>query len=427
MNNQIAVGLLGLGVVGSGVIRIIEDHQKKLAHQLGCEVQIKRVLIRDPNKDRNVSLQDGVLTTNPKDVLEDPDIDIIVEVMGGVDEAYEHISQAFQAKKHVITANKDLIALHGPALEKLAGQHECDLFYEASVAGGIPILRGLTDGLVSDQIHQIMGIVNGTTNYILTKMDADGATFHDALTEAQKLGFAEADPTADVEGLDAARKMAILARLAFSSNVNLQQVDTEGIANIALADLEYGKQLGYTMKLIGYAKDHDQSVEVSVQPTLLSKTHPLAEVKNEYNAVYVNGAAIGETMFYGPGAGSLPTATAVVSDIVEVIKNIQLGATGRRVTVPQFNKGAAEPNQCFSQYYLRLQVGENEEVFAAVSKLFLDIGIRLEKTVQKPGELILVTESTSLENLEQIKQQLVQLEHVNGIAGCYRVEGEEGQ
>src|SRR5699024_4617503 len=265
MTKNVSIGLLGLGVVGSGVIHIIQHHQDKLSQQLGCEVSIKRILVSDLEKERQ------------------EDIDIIVEVMGGLEDSYHYILQALRNKKHVVTANKDLIALHGVQLLETAKQNGCDLFYEASVAGGIPILRSLTDGLAADRIQRIMGIVNGTTNYILTKMEQESITFDEALQEAQELGFAEADPTADVEGLDAARKMVILARLAFSTKVELDSVDVKGISNISLKDLQYGNQLGYNMKLIGIAQnDHDKSLEVSVQPTFISQEHPLAGVKDEY-------------------------------------------------------------------------------------------------------------------------------------------------
>src|SRR5690625_901593 len=247
--------------------------------------------------------------------------------MGGVEDARKYNLEALHAKKHVITANKDLIALHGPQLEETARENGCDLFYEASVGGGIPLLRGLSDGFVSDRIQQVMGIVNGTTNYILTKMDQEGQSYEDALQKAQELGFAEADPTADVEGLDAARKMVILARLSFFTNVDLDDVEVEGISNLSLTDIDYGNKLDLTMKLIGFANRQNGEIEVTVQPTFLSKSHPLAAVSDEYNAVYVNGENVGETMFYGPGAGSLPTATAVMADGVAAIKNIDRKST----------------------------------------------------------------------------------------------------
>lgn len=241
------------------------------------------------------------MTKNADEVIQDPDIDVVIEVMGGVEHTKEYILQALKAKKHVVTANKDLMAVYGTELLDAATENGCDLFYEASVAGGIPILRSLVDGLASDRITKMMGIVNGTTNFILTKMSKQGSPYGEVLKEAQELGYAESDPTADVEGLDAARKMAILARLGFSMHVDLEDVSVKGISEVTDEDISYSKRLGYTMKLIGIANRTRDKVEVSVQPTLLPDFHPLASVNNEYNAVYVYGEAVGETMFYGPG------------------------------------------------------------------------------------------------------------------------------
>ena len=351
----ISIGLLGLGTVGTGVVQIVESHQDKLMHQLGCPIQIKKILVSDVNKKRSIDIDSSKLTVDADDILFNPEIDVVIEVMGGVEKTREYILQALKNKKHVITANKDLMALYGPELLKVATENGCDLFYEASVAGGIPILRGLTDGLSSDRITKMMGIVNGTTNFILTKMSKDGRAYEDVLKEAQALGFAEADPTADVGGLDAARKMAILASLGFSMNIGLDDVSVQGITTISEEDLAYSKKLGYTMKLIGVAsRTEDDKVEVSVQPSLLPETHPLASVNNEYNAVYVYGEAIGETMFYGPGAGSLPTATAVVSDLVAVVKNIGLGVNGRSAVSPQFKKALKSPSEIFAKFFFRL-------------------------------------------------------------------------
>jgi len=433
MNNYVSIGLLGLGTVGSGVIQLIENHQEELVHQLGCGVNVKSVLVRNLEKARDIQVNPTYLTTNPDDVLNDPDIDVIVEVMGGIDEAREHILKAFTAKKHVVTANKDLIALHGPELQNAASANKCDLFYEASVAGGIPILRGLADGLVSDRIQKVMGIVNGTTNYILTKMDDEGVPYEDALKEAQELGFAEADPTADVEGLDAARKMAILARLAFSTTVELDDVEMSGISNLALTDLEYGEKLGFTMKLIGIANFDNEQVEVSVQPTFLANDHPLANVKNEYNAVYVNGEAVGETMFYGPGAGSLPTATAVMSDVVAVIKNQLLGVNGRRFIKPRFTKVLKAPEQRFGQYYFRLHVKDEVGAFTTISSLFNQLDISFERILQAPikngqrdglAEVIVVTHETSLDKFSRVLEDLQNVDVVKEVQSYFRIEGE---
>ncbi|MFD1040412.1 homoserine dehydrogenase [Virgibacillus byunsanensis] len=433
MESNVSVGLLGLGVVGSGVIKLIESHQEELAHQLGCNVNVKSALVRDLEKARNVDIGDTYLTTNPDDVLQDPDIDVIVEVMGGIEEARRHILKAFEAKKHIVTANKDLIALHGPALQEAASRNGCDLFYEASVAGGIPILRGLTEGLVSDRIQKIMGIVNGTTNYILTKMDCDGVSYESALQEAKELGFAEADPTADVGGLDAARKMAILARLAFYTNVDLEDVEVSGISDIQLEDLQYGKKLGYMMKLIGYAQIHEHKLEAHVQPTLLSRNHPLAGVKNEYNAVYVYGDAVGETMFYGPGAGSLPTATAVMSDVVAVVKNIRLGVNGRRHIKPLFKKELTTPDESFGKFYFRLHVKDEVGAFSTISTLFNNLHISFERILQTPfikeelAEIVFVTHQTSLLKFEEALEKLKSLDVVKEVKSHYRVEGDADQ
>lgn len=430
MKNHVSIGLLGLGVVGSGVIKLIEHNQQNLMHQLGCEVHVKSVLVRDIEKAREVEVDPKLLTTNPDDVLRDPDIDIIVEVMGGIEQASQYMLEAFEAKKHVITANKDLIALHGPKLHEAANKHNCDLFYEASVGGGIPLLRSLSDGLVSDRIQKIMGIINGTTNYILTKMDVDGATYEHALKEAQELGFAESDPTSDVEGLDAARKMVILARLAFLTNIELNDVEVSGISNIALADLQYGKKLGFTMKLIGFAECEGEHVEVSVQPTFLDNKHPLAGVKDEFNAVYVNGEAVGETMFYGPGAGSLPTATAVMSDVVAAIKNMRLGVNGQQFVAPRFKKELTPADERFSQFYLRLHVKDEVGAFATISQLFNTLGISFERILQTPSshyevaEIILVTHKTSLANFKEALDKLDKVDVVKDVESYYRVEGD---
>ncbi|MCM3398896.1 homoserine dehydrogenase [Oceanobacillus profundus] len=430
MSEKVTVGLLGLGVVGSGVIKLIENHQQKLAHQLNCNVRVKRVLVRNLEKSRDVDIEEDLLTTNPDDVLNDPEIDVVVEVMGGIDEAKDYILKAFASNKHVVSANKDLVALHGPELQDAATRNKCDFFYEASVAGGIPILRGIVDGLASDRIGQVMGIVNGTTNYILTQMDSEGVSYENALNEAQKLGFAEADPTSDVEGLDAARKMAILGRLAFSTPVDLDDVEVSGIKGIELEDLQYGDKLGYTMKLIGYANFDNHELEINVQPTLLAKTHPLASVKNEFNAVYVYGEAVGETMFYGPGAGSLPTATAIVSDVVSVIKNMRLGVSGNQFVEPHFKKELKAPDKRYAQYYVRLYAKDEAGVFSNISALFHDQDISFKRILQTPvnkdevAEIIFITHQTSLQNFQHALEKLKGLDAVLEVKSYYKVEGD---
>ncbi|WP_199426593.1 homoserine dehydrogenase [Thermaerobacillus caldiproteolyticus] len=430
MVNPISVGLLGLGTVGSGVVKIIENHQDQLIHQVGCPVTVKKILVRDIYKERDVKVDSSLLTTNVDEVINDPGIDVIIEVMGGVEETKQHLLRALQQGKHVVTANKDLMALYGSELLAAATENGCDLFYEASVAGGIPILRTLVDGLSSDRITKMMGIVNGTTNFILTKMCKYGSAYEEVLAEAQELGYAEADPSSDVEGLDAARKMAILARLGFSMNIDLEDVQVRGITDITEEDLNYGKRLGYTMKLIGIAHREGEKVEVSVQPTFLPDSHPLASVSDEYNAVYVYGEAVGETMFYGPGAGSLPTATAVVSDLVAVMKNMRLGVNGRSAVAPQYEKKLKAPAEIFSKYFLRIHVKDQVGAFAKITTLFSERGVSFEKILQLPlkenglAEIVIVTHRASQKDYEDILQQLSDLEIVHNIKSWYRVEGD---
>lgn len=430
MKQQINIGLLGLGTVGSGVVHIIQAHQEQLQHQIGCPIQVKKILVKDFEKKRDVSVEREVLTDRPEDIINNDEIDIVIEVIGGVEETKEYIITALNNKKHVVTANKDLMALYGGELLSIAAENGCDLFYEASVGGGIPLIRSLVEGLSSDRITKMMGIINGTTNYILTKMTNEKASYDDVLKEAQALGFAEADPTADVEGLDSARKMVILSTLGFSMRIDLDDVSVEGISKVGLDDIEYAQQFGYTMKLIGIAESDNGRVEISVQPTLLPNTHPLASVNNEFNAVYVYGEAVGETMFYGPGAGQLPTATAVVSDLVAVVKNMRLGVTGKSVILPQYDKQLKEKHEIYSKYFLRFQVKDEAGAFSKISSLFADHEISLEKLLQLPvndngkAEIIVVTHQTTKQAYEEVVTKLRDLDVVYEVKSSYRVEGE---
>ena len=425
----ISVGLLGLGTVGSGVVRIIENHQDKLMHQVGCPVKVKKILVQDLEKVRSVKVDPSLLTMDPADIIEDPEIEVVIEVMGGIENTREYMLQALRNKKNVVTANKDLMAVHGSELLTAASENGCDLFFEASVAGGIPILRSLVDGLASDRIIKMMGIVNGTTNYILTKMSQEGLPYDSVLKEAQELGYAEANPASDVEGLDAARKMAILGTLGFSMKIDLDDVKFKGITSVTEEDLQYAKQLGYTMKLLGIAVREGDKVEVCVEPALLPSSHPLSSVNNEYNAVYVYGEAVGETMFYGPGAGSLPTATAVVSDLVGVVKNLRLGVNGRSMVTPQYEKQLKDDGEVSSKHFLRLHVHDEVGVFSEVTSLFADHNVSFEKILQMPlkekglAEIVVVTHRASLKDYQNILMELHDLRVVKEIKSSYRVEG----
>ena len=429
MSGKISIGLLGFGTVGSGVIQIIENHQQELKHQVGLSVTVDKILVKDAKKPRSVQIGEHLLTENPEEVISSPNIDVVVEVMGGIEEARNYIIRALEHKKHVVTANKDLMAMYGAELLTVASRNGCDLFYEASVAGGIPIIRSLVEGLSSDRITKMMGIVNGTTNYILTKMSNEASSYEDVLKEAQDLGYAESDPTSDVEGLDAARKMAILSTLGFSMNIALEDVSVQGISAVTEEDLNYAEQLGYTMKLIGIAKRKCGNVEISVQPTLLPNAHPLASVNDVFNAVYVYGEAVGETMFYGPGAGSLPTATAVVSDLITVMKNMRLGVNGRSALPPLHEKKLKTDEEIKSKYFLRLHVEDRAGAFAAITELFSDNNVSFEKLLQMPiknqglAEVVIITHITNKQTYELIHSCLLDLDVVKEVKSSYRVEG----
>ena len=411
MNKQIQVGILGFGTVGSGVIRILKDHNAKIRQVTGEEISVKKVLVRDIEKNRG-KISEGIqLTTNEDEVLADPEIDVILEVMGSIDSAKMYITKALKAGKHVVTANKDLIALHGNELVALAKENQCDLYYEASVAGGIPILRTIVDSLASDNIQQVMGIVNGTTNFMLTKMTNEHQSYEEALKEAQELGFAESDPTNDVDGIDAARKMVILTRLAFGMNVELDQIETKGIRNLKSIDIETAKKLGYRIKLIGTAEENNGGVSVSVGPILVPEAHPLASVQNENNAVFVVGAAVGETMFYGPGAGELPTATSVVSDLITVAKNIRLGTTGNVFSSYQHETKLMTDEEILSKYYLSIEMNDRTGLFLELTKIFAASDVGFDKIIQEPieGGMAKVVIITHLMNRKQEKEILAKL------------------
>ncbi|WP_075618739.1 homoserine dehydrogenase [Paenisporosarcina indica] len=428
MKSEISIGLLGLGTVGSGVAKILQQHQKDLRHKLGVPVLIKKVLIKDEGKDRQIALNPDIFTTDIGGILNDPSLDIIVEVMGGIDGAKQAIEKALRAGKQVVTANKDVMAEHGHELLKLADQEKCDLFYEASVAGGIPIIRTLEDGLASDRISSLMGIVNGTTNYILTKMKKENMSYETALEKATELGFAEADPSSDVDGLDAARKMVILSSLAFSTEVHLDDVLVRGMSEIQDGDLELADQFGYTVKMVGTSKKDEEGIEVTVEPIFLANSHPLAAVNNEFNAVYIYGDAVGETMLYGPGAGSLPTATSVVSDIIAACRNLLLGVNGKRLHAAQYERVMKEDRYCHAKYFHRLLVKDELGVLSKLTSIYSQHQASLQSVMQHPiksegkAEIILLTHHISRQQHVDIMSDL---EGIASVISHYRIEGEE--
>ncbi len=425
----VKVGLLGMGTVGTGVIRIVEGYQEDLQKQVGSPIHIEKVLVQDRSKARRFNIDPSKLTENPWDIIDDPEINVVVEVMGGIEATKGYILAALERGKHIVTANKDLMALHGTEILQKASERSCDVYYEASVAGGIPIIRTLIDGFSSDRITKIMGIVNGTTNYILTKMSQEGASYMDVLKEAQELGYAESDPTSDVEGLDAARKMAILGTLGFHANVELSDVEVKGISQVSKEDILYGQRLGYEIKLLGIAESRDDLISISVQPTMVKKTHPLAAVNGVYNAVYVHGEAVGETMFYGPGAGEMPTATSVVADLVAVVKNLKLGDNGQRVFVPYKEKKLKTAEQIAFKNYILLHVADKAGVLAKITQVFAEHEVSLESVVQQPNtnhsnaEIIIVTHDASKASMDKVLSHFESLEVIFEIKSVYRVEG----
>ncbi|WP_028561844.1 homoserine dehydrogenase [Paenibacillus pinihumi] len=425
----VKVGLLGLGTVGTGVVRIVEGHQDDLKSQTGSPIVIEKILVQNKSKARSIQIDASKLTEDPYDIVSNPEIDVVVEVMGGIGNTKEYILEALSRGKHVVTANKDLMALHGPELLAKAEENRCDVMYEASVAGGIPIIRTLIEGFSSDRITKIMGIVNGTTNYILTKMSQEGASYSDVLKEAQQLGYAEADPTSDVEGLDAARKMTILATLGFRTDVALQDVSTRGISAVSSEDIAYAKRLGYELKLLGIADSQDDYISVTVEPTMVKNTHPIASVNGVFNAVYVYGEAVGETMFYGPGAGELPTATSIVADLVAVVKNLRLGINGQRAVAAYKEKKLKTDAQISSKYFLLLHVDDRAGVLARITQVFAEFDVSLESVLQQPNpnnpeaEIIVITHDANKAAMNKVLKAFESLDVIRKVKSVYRVEG----
>ncbi len=390
----IQIGILGLGTVGSGVVRILQQNAADIQARAHCDIHIKGILDQDLYREREVS-GDYLLTDQPAEILEDPDIDIIVEVMGGIEPARTFILEAFRHGKHVVTANKDLIALHGHELLDAANRAGKDLCFEASVGGGIPIIAALKESLAANNITKVIGIINGTTNYILTAMAEQGREYSEVLAEAQQLGYAEADPTADVDGLDAARKLVILSTLAFNSHVTLSDIFVEGISKITREDLAFAAELGCTIKLLAIAKNQAEGMEVRVHPAILPLTHPLASVSGVFNAIYVEGNAVGETMFYGRGAGSLPTGSAIVGDIMRIVHNINTNSTSSNCFC-YLNLPLKAISDFVTAFYIRLLVKDEPRVLANLALLFAERNISFASIIQKPrgenqAEIVLVT------------------------------------
>lgn len=429
MKKKINIGLLGLGTVGTGVVKLLHANGQSIAQKVGADIEIKKIMVRNASKPRSIAV-DHLITTNIDDIINDPEIDIVVELMGGETPAKDYMLKALNAGKHVVTANKDVMAKYGRELFAAAEEKQVDLMFEASVGGGIPIIRPLKQCLAGNKITEIMGIINGTTNYMLTKMTNEYLDFDDVLKEAQAKGYAEADPTADVGGFDAARKIAILASIAFGARVSVDDVSVEGITSISKEDIEYASELGYIIKLLAIAKEDERGIDVRVHPAFVPGNHPLASVNDVFNAIYIKGDAIGEAMFYGRGAGEMPTASAVAGDIIDVARNIQHGVTSRILCTCFDQKTFCPLEKTESPYYIRMLVEDKPGVFASIARVFAEQQVSLHSVIQrrkinKCAEVVLITYRVCDAHLKAAISLINELSVVTKIQSIIRVEAEE--
>lgn len=428
----INIALLGFGTVGSGVAETIKRNSQMMAEQLGCQLKITYVLVRHPDKYKNVPLLEGVhLTSSFEEIMADPDIGIVVEVMGGIHPAKEYIFEALNHKMSVVSANKDVVALFGPEIMHTAMENHVNFSCEASVGGGIPILRPLHDSLAANEIESIVGIVNGTTNFILSSMDEEGVSYSEALRVAQKKGFAEADPTNDVCGYDAARKLAILASIGFRANVTFDDVLVEGIEKISQKDVQYASEMGYAIKLLAVGTRQDNGIALNVYPAFVPRTHPLASVKGSYNAIYVTGNIVDDVMFYGRGAGSLPTASAVMADVISTAKHIVNGSTGTGMMLTETKRIPFYSSlKLKNSYYFRLIVDDVTGVLSQIASAYADHDISIKEVVQKSrfedaAELMIITQDTPRENIIQVEKALQVLPCMRQVANIVRVMNDD--
>lgn len=432
MDRVIRIGLLGCGVVGGGVVRILAEKADDLAARTGARLEVTRIAVRDASRDRRLPVDPSVFTTEVDDVTEADDVDIVVEVMGGRDPAGRLVRRALEVGKPVVTANKELVAHEGPELFDAADRSGVDLQYEAAVAGAIPIIKPMKESLAGDRIRRVIGILNGTTNYILTRMSEDGSGYAEALADAQRLGYAEADPTADVGGHDAASKCAILASLAFDTRVTADDVFREGIERVTAADIRVADRLGYVIKLLAIASevreaDGQEAVAVRVHPAFVPQTHPLAAVRDSFNAIFVQADAAGELMFYGRGAGSDPTGSAVVGDIVHVARHLLQESRGPGETSHR-PKRIRAIDELRTQYYVLLDVEDRAGVLAQVAETFgandVSIGQVWQEGSGETAQLVLITHQARERDLQTTVAALGELAAIRSVASVLRVESE---
>ncbi|MEG1002935.1 homoserine dehydrogenase [Clostridium sp.] len=427
---KINIALLGLGNVGRGVWMILNSNKDEVIKRSGYEIEVSKILVRDVDKDRGFSVPKEILTTDFNEILNDDSIKIVIEVMGGVEPARDYMIKCMEKKKHIVTANKMLLATRGDELFEKADEMGLMFQYEASVAGGIPIIQGINESLTANKVIEMYGIVNGTTNYILTKMELEGLTFEEALEGAQAKGYAEADPTSDIEGFDAQYKLAILSSLAFGTKIDVENVYREGITNIKPLDIEYAKEFKKVIKLLATVKDKNGKLEMRVHPTMIPENHPLANVYDSYNAVLVKGNAVGDLMFYGRGAGDLPTGSAVVSDMITILKNDVYSENLNTVVKNNlWDKKIRDMRGVESKYYIRTRVLDEPGVLGDITAIFGDYDISLGSVIQK-GEniktnevdLVLVTHNCRESQIINAIDDIYELKTVRKIENIIRIE-----
>jgi len=424
----VRVGLLGCGHVGSALVRLIDEHADVIESRAGVRIEIARVAVRNLARERDVPIPAGRFTHDAEGVVADPAVDVVVEVIGGIEPARSLITEALKAGKPVVTANKELLANVGKELFETAEGSGVDLLFEASVAGGIPLIRPLRESLAGDRIRRVIGIVNGTTNYILTRMTEEGASFHDALAEAQTLGYAERDPTADIEGYDAAAKATIIASIAFGARVVAGDVYREGIAEISNHDITSAHDLGYIVKLLAVAEEIDGDLAVRVHPAMIPVHHALASVRESFNALFIEADAVGELMLYGRGAGGSPTASAVLGDLIDAAKNLTSG--GRGATIGALGKLRVRPiDEVESQFYLLMEVADQPGVLAKIADQFgrhrVSIKSMQQRGIGADARLIFVTHRAREADLRATVHALRDVDVVHRVGSVLRVLGDE--
>jgi homoserine dehydrogenase len=424
---KVKIALLGLGTVGKGIFNILKTNNEEITKRAGYDIEIAKILVRDKNKNRDIDVDENIITTNFEEVLYDESIDIIVEVIGGLQPAYEYVISALKNKKHVVTANKLLIASKGDELISIANEEGVSLYYEASVAGGIPIIHSIKESLTANKIEEIIGIMNGTTNYILSKMTEEGLSYETALKEAQAKGYAEADPTSDVGGYDALYKLRILTSLAFGCSVDIDKIYREGIESIKPIDIDYAKEFGFTIKLLSMVKEKSGALEMRVHPTMIPSTHPLANVNDSFNAIFVKGNAVGELMYYGRGAGELPTGSAVVGDIISILRNGLNNSIIAKKEDDCSNIEVSSMEKTKSEYYIRLSVKDEPGVLSKVSTILGENDVSIFSVIQKGKSkefvpLVFVTHKTYEGNIKKSIDSIKKLPVVNKIESLIRVE-----